>query len=133
MKLTAVKENHLYSKAYAKGKKYVGHTVIVYIMRDTHAGLLKKRNPQKATVNRVGLTVTKKIGGAVIRNRCKRIIREAYRLTDLEAGIRRGYIIIIVARDSAVTSKMQQVKADITAAMKRLDMTVCQEKNQDKK
>jgi ribonuclease P protein component len=122
MKLTAVKENHLYSKAYAKGKKYVGRTVVVYVMRDTHAGLLKKRNPLKIAVNRVGLTVTKKIGGAVVRNRCKRIIREAYRLTDREAGIRRGFIIIIVARDSAVTAKMQQVKADITAAMKRLEL-----------
>lgn len=123
MKLTAVKENHLYSKAYAKGKKYVGRTVVVYVLRDTHAGLLKKRNPLKIAVNRVGLTVTKKIGGAVVRNRCKRIIREAYRLTDREAGIRRGFIIIIVARDSAVTAKMQQVKADIAAAMKRLEMT----------
>lgn len=123
MKLTAVKENHLYSKAYAKGKKYVGRTVVVYVLRDTHAGLLKKRNPLKIAVNRVGLTVTKKIGGAVVRNRCKRIIREAYRLTDREAGIRRGFIIIIVARDSAVTAKMQQVKADITAAMKRLELT----------
>lgn len=122
MKLTAVKENHLYSKAYAKGKKYVGRNVVVYVMRDTHAGLLKKRNPLKIAVNRVGLTVTKKIGGAVVRNRCKRIIREAYRLTDREAGIRRGFIIIIVARDSAVTAKMQQVKADITAAMKRLEL-----------
>lgn len=122
MKLTAVKENHLYSKAYAKGKKYVGKTVVVYVLRDTHAGLLKKRNPLKIAVNRVGLTVTKKIGGAVVRNRCKRIIREAYRLTDREAGIRRGFIIIIVARDLAVTAKMQQVKTDITAAMKRLEM-----------
>lgn len=123
MKLTAVKENHLYSKAYAKGKKYVGRTVVVYVMRDTHAGLLKKRNPLKIAVNRVGLTVTKKIGGAVVRNRCKRIIREAYRLTDREVGIRRGFIIIIVARDSAVTAKMQQIKADITTAMKQLEMT----------
>lgn len=122
MKLTAVKENHLYSKAYAKDKKYVGRTVVVYVLRDTHAGLLKKRNPLKIAVNRVGLTVTKKIGGAVVRNRCKRIIREAYRLTDREAGIRRGFIIIIVVRDSAVTAKMQQVKADITIAMKRLEM-----------
>ncbi len=123
MKLTAVKENHLYSKAYAKGKKYVGRTVVVYVMRDTHASLLKKRNPLKIAVNRVGLTVTKKIGGAVVRNRCKRIIREAYRLTDREVGIRRGFIIIIVARDSTVTAKMQHVKTDITAAMKRLEMT----------
>lgn len=123
MKLTAVKENHLYSKAYAKGKKHVGRNVVVYVMRDTHAGLLKKRNPLKVAVNRVGLTVTKKIGGAVVRNRCKRIIREAYRLTDREVGIRRGFIIIIVARDSAVNAKMQHIKADITTAMKRLEMT----------
>lgn len=122
MKFIAVKENHLYSKAYARGKKYVGKNVVVYVMRDTHAGLLKKRNPLGTAVNRIGLTVTKKIGGAVVRNRCKRIIREAYRLTDRETGIRRGYIIIIVARDTAATAKMQHIKSDITAAVKKLGL-----------
>ncbi|MDD4772092.1 MAG: ribonuclease P protein component [Eubacteriales bacterium] len=122
MKLTSVKENHLYSKAYAKGKKYVGRYVVIYVLRDTHAGLLKKSHPLKIAVNRIGLTVTKKIGGAVVRNRCKRIIREAYRLTDRESAIRRGHIIIIVARDAAVNAKMQMIKSDIEAAMKKLQM-----------
>ena len=79
MKEYAVSEDHLYRKAYAKGKKASSATVSVYILKDYAAGRLKKENPQKEFINRIGLTVTRKLGGAVVRNRIKRRIREAYR------------------------------------------------------
>ncbi len=47
MKFTAVKENHLYSKAYSKGKKFVTPTVIVYVMRDFSAGRIANARPDK--------------------------------------------------------------------------------------
>lgn len=64
MKFTAVKENHLYSKAYSKGKKFVTPTVIVYVMRDFSAGRIANARPDKKRVNRIGITVSKKLGGA---------------------------------------------------------------------
>jgi ribonuclease P protein component len=76
MKLRAIRENHLYSKAYANGKKYVGRNMVVYLLPDYAAARIAKANPTKKRCNRVGITVTKKIGGAVERNRAKRIIRE---------------------------------------------------------
>ena len=60
MKQTAIRENHLYSKAYARGKKQSARNLTVYVLRDTHAGLLKRQNPQKQFLNRVGLTVSKR-------------------------------------------------------------------------
>ena len=101
MKNIAVKENHLYQKAYAKGKKAVGRYTVVYVMKDLKATFFMKANPRKQYLNRVGLTVTKKIGGAVVRNRVKRILREGYRLCEKELGLKHGRIVIIVARDAA--------------------------------
>lgn len=132
IKQTAVKENHLYMKAYSRGRKQGAHNIVVYVLKDTHAGLIRRQNPMKVTLNRVGLSVTKKNGGAVTRNRIKRIIREAYRLSDRELNFRRGYIIIIAARESAAGCKMQDIHDDLCYAMKKLDMCCGQtQKNPD--
>ena len=65
MKHIAIGENHLYSKTYAKGQKFVGKHVIVYVLRDFKAKKLMLAHPQKKYVNRVGLTVSKKIGKSI--------------------------------------------------------------------
>ena len=122
MKYRAIGENHLYLKTYNRGKKYVGASVIVYVLRDLAANRLRLANPEKKKINRIGITVTKKNGGAVTRNRIKRIIREAYRQTDTEQSIKRGYLIVIVAKYSAADKKTQDIKKDIEKAMVRLDM-----------
>ena len=122
MKYTAIGENHLYSKAYARGKKYVTGTVVVYILPDLHAARLKKANPQKQKINRIGLTVTRKIGGAVTRNRVKRIIREGYRSVDCEKGVKCGFLVVIVARSAAVDAKSTDIKKDLMTALGKLGM-----------
>ncbi len=122
MKLRAITENHLYSKAYSRGKKFVGRFVVVYILPDYAASKLAKANPQKEKINRVGITVTKKLGSAVIRNRAKRIIREGYRLSDKSAKIRRGFLIVIVARGNIIKAKSTDIERDLTSAFKKLGM-----------
>ena len=98
MKNIAIKENHLYTKAYRNGNKFVGRYVAVYVLRDYAAGRLRKENPQKEKVNRLGLAVSKKIGGAVSRNRAKRIIRAAY--DEVKPRLAKGYLIVISAREA---------------------------------
>ena len=66
MKEIAIKENHLYNKAYTRGKRFVGKYVAVYVLRDLAAKRLKAANPSGEYVNRVGLSVSKKIGGACL-------------------------------------------------------------------
>ena len=122
MKYKAISENHLYLKAYSKGRKYIGANIVVYVLKDYAAARLKKENPEKKKINRIGITVTKKNGTAVVRNRIKRIIREAYRRTDTENRIRRGYLIVIVAKNSAADKKMQDIRTDIVKAMRKLSM-----------
>ncbi|MGB4465914.1 MAG: ribonuclease P protein component [Eubacteriales bacterium] len=114
MKYPAVCENKLFSAAYTKGKKHTGHYAVVYALHD--------RYPKNTAVSRLGLTVTKKRGGAVIRNRIKRVLREAYRAVDTKYGVKGGFIIIIVARDAAAKAKTPVVAADLAISLDALGL-----------
>ncbi len=122
MKFTAITENHLYAKAYAKGKKAVTGTVIVYVLRDYAARRLRDAHPQKRFVNRIGLTVGKKLGGAVERNRAKRVLREAMRAIEREPGVKTGFLVVLAARERATEVKTAEVERDLRRAFDKLDM-----------
>ena len=120
MKNTAIRENHLYNKAYRNGKRSVGRYTAVYVLRDLAAGKLKKENPQKVCVNRLGLSVSKKIGGAVQRNRAKRIIRAAY--DALRSDLKTGFLIVISARNAINGQKSTDVQRELEIAFSNLGL-----------
>ena len=120
MKNIAIRENHLYQKAYRKGERFVGQCVSVYVLRDYAAKRLMQANPQKKYVNRLGLSVSKKLGGAVARNRAKRIIRVAYR--EMERELRTGFLVVIGARNGIVGKKSGDVSRELRLAFKKLNM-----------
>lgn len=120
MKAMAISENHLYKKVYAKGDKVFCKHIVVYVLTDYHAARLARANPLKTKVNRVGITVSKKIGKAVVRTRVRRIIREAYRITEKEEKVKKGKLIVIVGRESAVTAKSTDIKNDLIFALSKL-------------
>lgn len=122
MKETAIKENHLYLKAFRKGGRFVGKTVAVYVLKDYAAKKLMLAHPEKIYVNRLGLSVTKKVGGAVGRNRAKRIIRAAYRELCKHKSIKTGYLIVISAKPEIAGKSSRDVYADLAFAMQKLDM-----------
>lgn len=122
MKFHAIRENHLYSKAYSKGKKVVLPAIAVYVMTDYKAEAIRRADPRGRRVNRIGLTVTKKLGGAVVRNRTKRILREAYRQVEREAGIKTGNLIVIAARERATVMKSTELAAQLKEAFARLHL-----------
>ena len=59
---------------------------------------------------RLGITVTKKVGCAVKRNRARRLIHEALRTMDIECV---NYHIVVVAHQGILKLKMQDVKKEI--------------------
>ena len=122
MKFRAICENHLYSKAYSKGRRAVTSALAVYVLPDYAAKRLANAHPQKKTVNRIGLTTSKTLGGAVIRSRCRRLMREAMRLLMKEKPVKVGFLIVIAARHGMLPLKMQEVKKQLNYALKKLEM-----------
>ena len=80
------------------------------------------QNPQKTKINRIGLTVSKKIGGAATRNRVKRILREGLREVIKTHGLRTGFLIVIAARERAVPVKSRVIARDIIRAFTKLEL-----------
>ena len=96
MKFSAsLKLNHVFRRLY-RTSGFAGPYLVLYAR--------KNRTGQ----NRVGITVSKKLGKAHIRNRIRRRLREAYRLN--EDKFQPGWDIVVVARSKALTAKF----ADIT-------------------
>ncbi len=122
MKFTAIRENHLYSKAYSKGKRAVTPALAVYVLPDYAAKRLAKAHPEKKTVNRIGLTASTKLGGAVIRSRVRRILREGLRAVERERELKTGFLIVIAARSLSVNLKSGDIKKHLDVAFKKLGM-----------
>lgn len=122
MKFTAIKENHLYSKAYSKGKRVVTSALAVYVLPDYAAKRLAKAHPQKKVVNRIGLTTSVKLGGAVVRSRTRRILREGLRALEREKTLKTGFLIVIAARSAAVDLKSTEIRDHLDLAFKKLGM-----------
>lgn len=93
---TTVKENYEFRRMYAKGKSGVSPYLVVYY------------RPNKRGHNRLGVTVSAKIGHAVVRNRIRRRFREIFRLS--QPKMRQGYDFIVVARSRAVHATYQELE-----------------------
>ena len=97
MKYTAaLKENHLFRRAYNRGKSAADSRLALYVRRNGRRG------------NRLGLTVSTKVGCAVVRNRVRRRLREIYRLN--EDKLQTGCDVVVVARARAADSSYHQLE-----------------------
>lgn len=103
---TALKLNHVFRKLYAKGESAVGPFVVVYC----------KRNGTQE--NRLGITTGVKLGRAVDRNRARRRIREVYRIH--EDRLKRGFDIVIVARQRAIDGNFSEFEQSFLHQCRRL-------------
>ena len=120
MKNVAIREHHLYNKAFKLGKRYVGKYAAVYVLRDYSAERLKNAHPEKKYVNRLGLSVSKKLGGAVERNRSKRVLRAAY--DTVKDRLKMGNLIVISPRVSILSVKSTDVAAELEIAFAELKL-----------
>ncbi len=122
MKFKAICENHLYQKAYTKGKRAVMPALAVYILPDYAAKRLARSHPEGKIVNRIGLTTSTKLGCAVVRSRVRRILREGLRSLMRECELKVGFLIVIAARGAATTLKSTDIKEQLGVAFQKLGM-----------
>ena len=122
MKHSAITENHLYQKAFQRGDRFVGKYVTVHVLTDYAAKRRMLAHPLKLYTNRIGLAVTKKVGGAVQRNRAKRIIRAGLRAAEEKAPLKTGKLIVIGARPDIVGKGSEDICRELTLAFRKLNM-----------
>ena len=107
MKFTdTLKLNYEFHRLYSKGKSAVTPYLVVYARRS------KRRE------NRIGFTVSTKLGKAVKRNRIRRRLREIYRLN--ESRFLRGTDLVVVARARAADAGYRQLEHAFLSAAKKL-------------
>ena len=122
MKDIAIRENHLYQKTFRRGQRWSGRFVTVSVLKDLHAKRLMKQNPQKQYLNRIGLSVPKREGGAVERNRVKRILRAGLAEVRKAHPLKTGYLIVIATRPGIEHQKSTAVASELRYIFKKLDM-----------
>jgi ribonuclease P protein component len=91
----SIKKNYEFKRIYKKGRSFVNPAIVVYILKN------------RCGFNRVGVTTSRKIGKAVMRNRARRLIHESFR--QLEDKLLTGYDIVFVARTRTCLLKEQDV------------------------
>ena len=103
-----LKQNHEFRRLYSKGTSAVASCLAVYCRKNHY------RN------NRIGYTVSNKIGNAVVRNRVRRRLREIYRLH--EAELCTGFDIVIVARVRAADADYHRLEKELLRSFDRLGL-----------
>ena len=83
----SLKKNSDFKNVYTHGKSYANKYLVMYVLENNIGR------------NRIGISVSKKVGNSVVRHRVTRLIRESYRLH--ENIFNSGLDIVIVARNSA--------------------------------
>ncbi|MCP1111111.1 ribonuclease P protein component [Lachnospiraceae bacterium PF1-21] len=92
----SLKKRTDFKKVYDNKKSYANKYLVMYV----------KKNDLK--INRLGISVSKKVGNSVVRHRVKRLIKEGYRLQ--EDSFKYGYDIVVIARNSVVGKSAQEVE-----------------------
>ena len=103
-----VKENYVFRRIYRRGRSSVQSSMVVYC----------QRNKQGKT--RLGVTVSTKLGKAVVRNRVRRQLREMYRLHLPQ--MKKGYDVILVGRVKAVHSPYAKMDKQYVRALEELEL-----------
>lgn len=108
MKIQSMDQNGQFRRLYRRGKSQVTATMVVYAL------------PNGKKERRLGITAGKKVGGAVLRNRAKRRIRELFRIN--QGQLKNGYDFCIVARTRTASAPYEKLVRDFRYAMEQLEV-----------
>ena len=111
--VNSLTENYQFQRAYKRGVAYFGKYIVLYVYKNNRQNL------------NLGITVTKKVGKACVRNRVRRLIYENMRLLMPEFQL--GFDIVVVARASAVGVDFFSIGAELKRLVKKSNSLVAKE------
>lgn len=94
--MESLKKNDDFRTCYRSGKSYADRFLVVYV------------RPNGLDQNRIGISVSKKVGNSVVRHRIKRLVRESYRLHEEEFDS--GSDIAVIGRRSADGASYHEIE-----------------------
>ncbi len=104
----SLKENYEFRRLYAKGKSAVTPCLAVYCRKN------------RREINRIGFSTGTKLGKAVVRNRVRRRLREAYRLHEGEISL--GYDLVVAARVRCAHVRYGEMERQLLLALDKLGL-----------
>ena len=93
----SLKKNRDFQSVYRKGKSYGNKYLVMYLL------------PNQTERNRIGISVSKKVGNSIVRHHLTRLIRESYRLH--EEYFQCGYDMVVVARTAAKDRTYHEIES----------------------
>ena len=93
----SLKKNRDFQQVYKRGTSKANRHLVMYVLPNQHM------------MNRLGISVSKKVGNSVVRHRLTRLIRESYRLN--EEKFDRNLDIVVIARNSAKDRSYQEIES----------------------
>lgn len=104
----SLKKNYQFSRVYRRGVSVVGKYLVLYCLRNRY------------NISQLGITISKKVGNSVVRNRIRRLIRENYR--GLEKRLISGFDIVFIARANEKLPTYYEVRKEMKYLFNRLNM-----------
>lgn len=101
MKVHKIHKNYEFRVVYNKGKSFSNSLFVMYIYKN-------KKNP---LINRLGISVSKKVGKSVTRNRVRRLVYEVYRMNSYK--LKSGYDIVFIARSRSKDKLYVEIEKNI--------------------
>ena len=110
-----IKKNIEFRIIYRKGKSFANDLLVLYILKNR-----RNRDKEGNQYNKVGISVSKKVGNSVVRSRSKRLVTEGYRVK-LD-NLKQGYDFVFIARTNIKDKSYEKVDKAIDNLFKKVGL-----------
>ena len=106
-----LKKDSDFRKVYKHGKSFANRYLVMYILKN------------KSETSRIGISVSKEVGKAIIRNKVRRRIKEAYRL-NIDENVKYGYDIVFIARVAIKDANYHEIESAMKHLVRKSEMYI---------